>query len=292
MIQFCLEKQLISPNGLMTLKVDTQIETNSFVAIYGKSGAGKTSIFRMLAGLMPPDTGYISVNGSVWLDTEKKIDQPPQKRSVGFLFQDYALFPNMTVRQNLQFALLKGQDPKIVLDLIDIVELGDLQYRKPNMLSGGQQQRVALARCLVQRPQILMLDEPLSALDSNMRSKLQQYILCLHREYRLTTLLISHNIGEIIKMSDQVLAIEEGKIVEHGQPMEIFTRQAISSEFQFIGEIIAIDQQDVFFILTILIGKDLVQVAADKNEIRQLDLGDTVFVTSKAFNPIIRKIDL
>ena len=293
MIEFNLEKQLFSSDGLMKLKVDVQIESNSFVTIYGKSGAGKTSILRMLAGLMHPDTGYIWVNGDVWLDTKKNIDRPPQKRSIGFLFQDYALFPNMTVRQNLHFALTQGQAPQIIDDLIELVELGDLQDRKPNMLSGGQQQRVALARSLVQRPQILMLDEPLSALDVDMQHKLQQYILCLHYEYELTTILISHDLAEIIKMSDYVLTIEQGRIEKRGQPAEIFTDQkAINGGCEFVGKIIDINQQDVMFVLTILIGIDSVQVIVDKDEVHQFRPGDTVFVGLTPFNPVLRKIDL
>ena len=293
MIEFNLKKKLFSADGLMELQVDVQIEAHSFVTIYGKSGAGKTSILRMLAGLMYPDTGYIWVNGKVWLDTKKNIDRPPQKRSIGFLFQDYALFPNMTVRQNLHFALTKGQAPQIIDDLIELVELGDLQHRKPNMLSGGQKQRVALARSLVQRPQILMLDEPLSALDIDMQYKLQQYILCLHYEYELTTILISHDLAEIIKMSDYVLAIEQGRITKQGQPAEIFTNQrAINGGCEFVGKIIDINQQGVMFVLTILIGTDSVQVIADKDEIHQFRPGDTVFVGLTSFNPVLRKIDL
>jgi len=293
MIEFNLKKQLFSADGLMELQVDVQIEAHSFVTIYGKSGSGKTSILRMLAGLMHPDTGYIWVNGKVWLDTKKNIDRSPQKRSIGFLFQDYALFPNMTVRQNLHFALTKGQAPQIIDDLIELVELGDLQHRKPNMLSGGQKQRVALARSLVQRPKILMLDEPLSALDVDMQYKLQQYILCLHYEYELTTILISHDLAEIIKMSDYVLALEQGRITKRGQPAEIFTNQkAINGGCEFVGKIIDINQQGVMFVLTILIGTDSVQVIADKDEIHQFRPGDTVFVGLTSFNPVLRKIDL
>jgi len=161
------------------------------------------------------------------------------------------------------------------------------------MLSGGQQQRVALARSLVQRPQILMLDEPLSALDVDMQHKLQQYILCLHYEYELTTILISHDLAEIIKMSDYVLTIEQGRIEKRGQPAEIFTDQkAINGGCEFVGKIIDINQQDVMFVLTILIGIDSVQVIVDKDEVHQFRPGDTVFVGLTPFNPVLRKIDL
>lgn len=217
MIAFDLHKKLSSPSGEMSLQVCQEIEKGSFVTLYGKSGAGKTSVLRMLAGLFSPDRGCIKMNGVCWFDAAGKINLPPQKRKVGFMFQDYALFPNMTVRENLAFALLKGQDKKVVGELLEIMELGELQHLRPAKLSGGQQQRAALARALVQQPEILLLDEPLSALDTGMRHKLQDHILELHREYRLTTILVSHDREEILKMSDKVLHLEEGRIVMRTQ---------------------------------------------------------------------------
>jgi molybdate transport system ATP-binding protein len=274
----------------MQLEIDLKIASGSFVTLYGKSGAGKTTILRMLAGLFTPDRGIIEVNGITWLDTSTGINQPPQKRNVGFVFQDYALFPNMTVKENLLFAGEKGRDQKIVQDLIEINELGDLQHRKPGTLSGGQQQRVALARALVQTPQILMLDEPLSALDNEMRLKLQHYVLEMHREFGLTTVLISHDISEILKMSDIMLVLDQGKITRQGTPAEVLTNKEVSGKFQFTGEVIAMEKQDFIFILSILIGKDLVKVVADESEAKTLNIGDKVLVASKAFNPIIKKL--
>ena len=290
MIRLSLQKQLQSATGKMLLDVELQVEKGQLVTLYGKSGAGKTSILRMLAGLLRPDSGHIVVNGSIWLDTEKQIYQPPQKRKVGFVFQDYALFPNMTVLENLQFALQKGQDKSVVQSIIDIVELGALQHRKPNTLSGGQQQRVALARSLVQRPQLLMLDEPLSALDHDMRVKLQEYILKVHREFGLTTLLISHDISEILKMSDIIVELDEGKVIRQGLPSKVFMHREVGGKFQFHGEVLALEHQDFMVIVTILIGKDLVKVVVVEEEGRTLRTGDKVVVASKAFNPVIRKM--
>lgn len=290
MISLNLHQTLRSPTGTMQLEIDLKIASGSFVTLYGKSGAGKTTILRMLAGLFTPDRGIIEVNGITWLDTSTGINQPPQKRNVGFVFQDYALFPNMTVKENLLFAGEKGRDQKIVQDLIEINELGDLQHRKPGTLSGGQQQRVALARALVQTPQILMLDEPLSALDNEMRLKLQHYVLEMHREFGLTTVLISHDISEILKMSDIMLVLDQGKITRQGTPAEVLTNKEVSGKFQFTGEVIAMEKQDFIFILSILIGKDLVKVVADESEAKTLNIGDKVLVASKAFNPIIKKL--
>ncbi len=149
MIQIALQKKLGAANGEMQLDVDIEIEEGMLVTLYGNSGAGKTSILRMIAGLLQPERGLISVNEKCWLDTSRGISLTPQQRKTGFVFQDYALFPNMTVKENLAYALEKGQSKAIVEELIRIVELRDLQQRKPSELSGGQKQRVALARALV-----------------------------------------------------------------------------------------------------------------------------------------------
>jgi molybdate transport system ATP-binding protein len=246
MIQIDINKALNFASGEMHLSFQLNIERNTFLTLYGKSGAGKTSMLRILSGLLQPETGQIIVNGTTWLDSTKGINLPPQKRSIGFVFQDYALFPNMTVRENLEFALLKKQDPKIIDELIEIVELGDLQSRKPVSISGGQQQRVALARSLVQRPAILLLDEPLAALDIEMRHKLQPYILELHREYNLTTILVSHDIPEVIKMSDWVVYLEQGKIVRQGLPLEMF-------EEEEEVKLISIERANEYYILTLVV---------------------------------------
>jgi molybdate transport system ATP-binding protein len=290
MIKLSFHKKLWSSAGDMTLGIDLDLDQESFITLYGESGAGKTSLLRIFAGLLTPEEGRIVVNGVTWLDTSRRIDLSPQKRKIGFLFQDYALFPNMNVKENLLFALNKGQDKKTVEELIEIIELGELQHRMPETISGGQKQRVALARALVQKPKILLLDEPLSALDHAMRIKLQHHILQVHREYKLTTILVSHDISEILKMSDHMLVIENGNIIRQGKPAEVFTHKEVSGKFQFTGEIVEIQKQDFIFIITILIGNDLVKVVADEAEGKSLNIGDKVLVASKAFNPIIRKI--
>ena len=290
MIEVHLQKKLKAATGDLLLDVDLKIRKGELVTLYGRSGAGKTSVFRMLAGLMDPDKGKIVVDDMVWLDTVKGINLPPQRRKIGFVFQEYALFPNMTVLENLKFALAKGSDTSFINDLIEIVDLGDLQYRKPDTLSGGQKQRVALARALVQKPEILMLDEPLSALDFEIRNKLQVYILQVHKEFGLTTILISHDISEIIKMSDYLIELDQGKIIRQGLPAEVLTNQNVSGKFQFTGEILAIARQDFIFIITVLIGKEIIKVVADEDEGVKLAVGDKVMIASKAFNPIIHKI--
>ncbi len=291
MIKIDIQKKLHAAHGEMILNLNLQIEQGELVAIYGPSGAGKTSTLKILSGLLNPDSGTLSVNNNLWFDNKQKINLKPQQRKVGYLFQDYALFPNMTVLQNLAFALSKNQDRSILNELIEMVELGELQHRKPNTLSGGQKQRVALARALVQRPQILLLDEPLSALDRKIRSKLQNYILSIHRKYYLTTILISHDIGEIHKLADKVILLEDGKISKQGTPTEIFINQKVSGKFKFTGEVLSIEKEDVVYIVTVLIQNQIVKVIAQSTEIEGFQIGDQVMVASKAFNPIIYKID-
>ena len=290
MIEISIHKTLNFSNGDLKLQLETNLDEGSFTTLYGKSGAGKTSSLRILAGLLSPDHGKLIVHNSVWLDTEKNINLKPQQRKIGFVFQDYALFPNMTVRENLIYALNKGEDKQIVEDLVELIELGELQNRKPETLSGGQKQRIAIARALVSKPDLLLLDEPLSALDAELKKKLQDYILEIHRTFKLTTLMVSHDVSEIIKMSDRILVMDHGKIIKDATPVEAFSGNEVSGKFKFTGELIEIVKQDFVFILSILVGNELVKVVADENEAEGLLVGDKVLIASKAFNPIIKKI--
>lgn len=196
------------------LEVDLQLHPGELLALTGPSGSGKTTVLRIFAGLENHAKGQLVFQGEVWQDSSKRIFLPPQQRSIGVVFQDYALFPNMNVVQNLRFALPKAADGALIEELLEVMDLQDLRNALPFELSGGQQQRVALARALVRRPKLLLLDEPLSALDTRMREHLQTYILELHQRYALTTLLISHHPEEIQRLADRVLMMEKGKIVD------------------------------------------------------------------------------
>ena len=291
MIQIDLNKKLQAAEGEMLLKLKIDIEKGEFVTLYGASGVGKTSTLRMISGLLNPDAGKIIVNDEAWFDQSKKINLSPQKRKVGYVFQDYALFPHMTVLENLQFAQIKKDGTKAITSLIELMELGQLQNRKPETLSGGQKQRVALARALVQQPEILLLDEPLAALDTTIRYKLQEYLKQIHSEFNLTTILISHDVSEIVKLADRVICLEGGKIINQGTPEHVFINQNLSGKFKFTGEVLKVSNEELISIVTVRIHTEVVKVVVQPEEAQNLNVGDKVLVVSKAFNPLLYKLE-
>lgn len=224
MIALNINKKLHGADGDFHLRINTQVESGQLVTLYGPTGSGKSSILRMVAGLMRPDGGDIRVADEIWYDEEKNVNLKPQKRNIGLVFQEYSLFPNMTVRQNLEYALDKNENPEIVDELLEVAGLKNLQDRRPHLLSGGQRQRVALTRALVRRPKLLLLDEPLSALDQEMRTRLQDYVLLFHQEMKLTTILVTHDFPEVMKMSKRMLVLENGLIKKDCSPESFLGR--------------------------------------------------------------------
>ncbi|BBG64986.1 molybdenum transport ATP-binding protein ModC [Hydrogenimonas sp.] len=291
MVKIDIVKRLHSAEGDMELKIRASFKKGDFAAFFGESGAGKTTLLRIVAGLQRPDYGRIEAWGEVWFDSEKGIDVPPQKREVGFVFQDYALFPNMSVKENLKYALKKGDDASIVDELIETTGLGALASRYPSTLSGGQRQRVAVARALVRRPKILLLDEPLSALDHSMRSKLQDELAQIHRRFGLTTILVSHDPGEIFRLCNYMYRIERGSVVKEGNPSDVFVRERIGSSFKFAGEVLAIEKCEMVYLLTVAIGTQIVKIMATEKEREGLRVGSRIQIVSKAFHPMIFKIE-
>ncbi|HLP05432.1 MAG TPA: ATP-binding cassette domain-containing protein [Paludibacter sp.] len=212
MLEINIEREMLTSEGKTLLKVDTVIPGNELLCLFGHSGSGKTTLMRLLAGLSKPDRGRIVFNGEVWFDSGRKINLPPQKRHVGYMFQDYALFPNMTVRKNIEF----GQQEKNAAEVDELLQLFDLaalQNQKPHRISGGQKQRVALARALAARPNVLLLDEPLSALDYEMRLTLQDEIRKAHGMLNSVTLMVSHDVEEVKKLATSVIVLRNGKVV-------------------------------------------------------------------------------
>jgi molybdate transport system ATP-binding protein len=290
MIHIKLRKALSMSEGERELQIETVLQKGSFTAVFGKSGAGKTTLLRLLAGLTHPEQGHIEVDGETWLDTREKINLSPQKRRIGFVFQDFALFPNMTVWENMLYAAGNKPDQDLIRQLLGMVAMENLAHRKPATLSGGQQQRIALIRALVRRPKVLLLDEPLSALDLEMRLKLREEIHMLHRKFNTTTLLVSHDLAEVYRLCDQVLYLDEGRLIKSGKPDEVFSEKRLSSKIQLTGEVISIHAGEVVFIIEILTGNSIIKTIATREEAAELRIGDQVMVFSKAFSPIIKKL--
>ena len=291
MIEIDFTKTLDGGAGSFDLELKLAIEAGAFTTIYGASGAGKTSTLRMISGLMTPDNGSLVVNNEVWYDSSKKINKKPQERSIGFVFQDYALFGHMTVLENLFFAKGKKDGTNSIDELLEVMELQQLQHRKPETLSGGQKQRVALARALVQKPKLLLLDEPFAALDNTIRFKLHEYLKRVQERYDLTTILISHEVGEIIKLADKVVCLEQGRISKIGSPDTVFTNQNLSGKFKFPGVVVKVEREEIISVVSVRIHTQVVKVVVQHHEAEALALGDQVMVVSKAFNPILYKLE-
>ena len=211
-----------------------EIDDGEFITLLGPSGCGKSTLLRCLAGLERPDAGNIYVNGEDITHTK------PQKRGIGMVFQSYALFPNMTVAENIAFGLKMQGLPKTEIlhraaQAIRTVELTGNEKKYPNQLSGGQRQRVALARALVMKPRILLLDEPLSALDARIRRNLRDEIRSIQREMHLTTIFVTHDQEEAMTMSDRIFLMNKGKFVQIGTPEEVYLSPADEFAARFIG---------------------------------------------------------
>ena len=214
--------------------IDFSAEEGEFVTLLGPSGCGKSTLLRCIAGLTEVESGNVLLQG------QDIVPLPPQKRTIGMVFQSYALFPNMTVEKNVAFGLkmqklASGEIQKRVMEVLALVELTDFARRYPHQLSGGQCQRVALARSLVTRPRLLLLDEPLSALDARIRRHLREQIRNIQRELKLTTLFVTHDQEEALTMSDRIVLMNRGKIVQNGNAEMLYTQPADLFAAGFIG---------------------------------------------------------
>ena len=267
--------------------IDTRLEINkgSFVCLYGRSGSGKTTLLRILAGFLRADSGSIKDGDRVLQEGNEFLSAG--KRRIGFLFQDYALFENMSVTGNLLFA---RNDPQKAAMLLEILELSEFAKSGVEGLSGGQKQRVALARALMQEPEILLLDEPLSALDFTMREKIQEYLLKIHEQFHQTVILVSHDVSEIYRLCKRVYEMKDGRIVRTGTPEEIFLKTSGSQKFSFAGKIVDLQARDGVKVAVVAIGSQLCEVVLSNAEADGLQVGDEVKAGAKAFNITLCKI--
>ncbi|HEC1559629.1 TPA: ATP-binding cassette domain-containing protein [Campylobacter upsaliensis] len=288
MLEFCLKHTIKGIEGPIKLDLDIMLNQGEISAIFGESGAGKTTLLRILAGLITPQKGFIRVGDEIWLDLKRGINLSPQKRSLGFVFQDYALFPNMSVRENLAYAT---QNQRKIDELLELIGLKELANSRPKELSGGQAQRVALARALAKEPKILLLDEPLSALDFKMRSHLQEELLKILKHFKTTALLVSHDLAEIYRLSARVLQLSGGKIIKDLPTKQFFTHHNLSAKLRLNAILLEINQSDILVVLTLLLGQDIVKITLSEEEFikeySEIKIGDTLMLSIKAFNPLI-----
>jgi molybdate transport system ATP-binding protein len=207
---------------LRTLRVDLALEVGrETVALVGPSGAGKTTVLRAIAGLVRPERGRIAFGETVWLDTGRRIDVPPEARPVGYVFQDFALFPHLSVRKNVAFGGVDRVD-----ELLERFGIAELANARPADISGGERQRVALARALARNPRVLLLDEPLSALDAHTRNAVRAELQELVREVRLPTLLVTHDFEDAAALADQIGVVLDGKLLQTGTAAELVLEPA------------------------------------------------------------------
>ncbi|EIP4520493.1 sulfate/molybdate ABC transporter ATP-binding protein [Campylobacter coli] len=288
MIKIDIKLPINTAKGKKQLELNTCLKANEITAIFGESGVGKTTLLKIIAGLIKPEFGRIEVGDELWLDTQKNINLAIQKRKIGFVFQDYALFPNMSVKENISYAATSKQK---VEELLSLMNLENLAKIYPKNLSGGQAQRVALARALAREPQILLLDEPLSALDFKMRSFLQDELVKILQHFKITTLLVSHDLAEIYKLSHRILELSDGKIIKDARTNEFFTSSNLSAKLRLSATLLEIKKSDILMIFTLLLNQDIVKITLSEEEFlrayKDVKIGDTLLLSIKAFNPII-----
>lgn len=219
--------------------VDLRVERGTLAVLLGPSGCGKSTLLRVIAGFETPERGRLALDG------EDVTSRPLGKRDVGFVFQNYALFPHMTVAQNVGFALSIRKRPareitERVAELLELVQLSGYERRRPHELSGGQRQRVALARALAARPSTLLLDEPFGALDANVRKGLRRWLRALHEHAHVTTLLVTHDADEALKIADRIIVMREGVVQQQDAPHRVYAEPANPFVMGFFGEVNAL----------------------------------------------------
>ncbi|MFJ5717567.1 ABC transporter ATP-binding protein [Neobacillus sp. NPDC093127] len=231
-------------NETVLHSLNLSIKEGEFITLLGPSGCGKSTLLRTIAGLIHQDEGKIHIDG------KDVTEVKPKDRQVGMVFQSYALFPNMTVQENIEFGLkMKKLDKETVKQnaakIVELVELTGKEKSYPRELSGGQQQRVALARSLVTRPKVLLLDEPLSALDAQIRKNLQKQLRNIQQELNMTTILVTHDQEEAMAVSDYVYIMNKGHIAQSGTPHEIYTRPVNEFVARFIGNYNVLSREEI-----------------------------------------------
>ena len=275
-----------------SLDVAFEVPRGKVTALFGPSGAGKSSILRIISGLEMADGGMIFHGNEVWFDEAQRIHLPPQQRSIGFVFQDFALFPHLTVERNVAFGIKEKRRLNELKDLISLVGLSGYERYYPAQLSGGQKQRVALIRALARRPDILLLDEPLSALDWETRRQLQEDLKRIIKQFQVTTLYVTHDVTEVYKLADYVVVLESGMVVKKGTPEEVFLGKKLSTRIQIVGKVVSIESDSIMAAVTVIHDDQYFKTLIDTEEVDRLNLkvGDDVVIGAKSSDVILFKV--
>ncbi len=278
MIHINLSKQLQFSSGKKALEINIHLPQNKITTLWGESGAGKTTLLKLIAGLLKPDAGFIQINDAVWFDAKQRKNVPPQQRSIGFVFQDYALFPNMTVLQNLQYAAKPKEDDAFIYHLVETASMRAFLHVKPSRLSGGQQQRVALIRALVRKPKMLLLDEPLSALDTELRYQLHEALKQLQNELGFTAVLVSHNKEEVCALSHHLIQLQEGKVIFEGTPQHLFFSLSSQNKLQLMAYVISVKSNGSHALIEVKVGNQIQVLSINSDETRNIKAGDEIII--------------
>ena len=214
--------------------INFEVSKGEVIALLGPSGSGKTTILRAIAGLEKLNSGSISINN--YIISSKKIFQPPEKRNIGFVFQDYALFPHLSVLNNILFGLSRAEKYK-AYEVMKLLDIERLKHSYPHEISGGQQQRVALARALAPSPKVILLDEPFVRLDIRLREKVRDEVLHLLKKSETTAIIVTHEAEEAMFMSDRIVVINEGRLMQVGRPSDLYNRPKSKFVAEFFGEV-------------------------------------------------------
>ena len=222
------------------------VEKGSFTTLLGPSGCGKTTLLRLISGFLEPQSGCIELNGR----NQKGIE--PDKRKIGMVFQDYALFPHMNIKQNIMFGLksaTRSECKEKIMQLAVRLSIEELLDRYPNELSGGQQQRVALARAMILNPEVILMDEPLSSLDTKLREKVREELKAIQKQFGVTTVYVTHDQEEALSLSDKIAVINDGKLLQYGTPRDLYFKPMDRFTADFVGRANFFEDKEVQYIV-------------------------------------------
>jgi molybdate transport system ATP-binding protein len=223
-------------NGFM---LDAKWEIgNELAVLFGRSGAGKSLTLQLIAGLMKPDSGIVRAGGHDYYDRSLHINIPPHQRSIGYVFQDLALFPHMTVRENILYGakgVAKAERMERLAEMVSGFRLDGLDDKLPSEISGGQKQRVAFARALIRRPEVLLLDEPFSALDNLLRNEMRAFLMKIREDFNVPVVLVTHDVYEAFTMPDRLIVYSGGRVVQAGTPEDVFGRPATADVEELVA---------------------------------------------------------